>query len=115
MDSPALVGILSLDSGIFDDLDRGQFSGLLIVFDTNQVSSDDGRGIRTYVSPIFKFSPRKALVRCVKNSVLKTQLRRGSGSCGLPTSNENQSSLNLDVLTALMAPMGMVRSDEMTS
>lgn len=48
----------------------------------------------------------------MKNSVLKTQLIRGSGSCA-PITKENQSSFRLDVLTDLMAPIGIVRSDEM--
>jgi hypothetical protein len=51
----------------------------------------------------------------VKNSVLNTQLTRGSGSCGLPTTIENQSSFKFEALTALMAPIGIVLSDEMTS
>lgn len=67
------------------------------------------------MSPIFRSIPRSAFDRCVKNSVLKTQLRSGSGSWGLPIINENQSSLSFDALTALMAPIGMVRSDEMAS
>ena len=53
------------------------------------------------------------LFRCVKNSVLKTQLIKGSGSCGELTPSENQSSFSLDVLTNLIAPKGMVRSEEM--
>lgn len=65
----------------------------------------------TYWSAIFRFScPRRALVRCVKNSVLKTQFISGSGSCP-PTTSENQSSFKLDVLTDLIAPIGIVRSD----
>ena len=66
----------------------------------------------TYDSAIFKLRPPgMASLRCVKNSVLKTQLINGSGSCGEPTPNENQSSLRIDVLTYLIAPSGMVRSD----
>lgn len=66
---------------------------------------------RTYWSAIFRFScPRSALVRCVKNSVLKTQFISGSGSCP-PTTSENQSSFRFDVLTDLIAPIGIVLSD----
>lgn len=55
------------------------------------------------------------LFRCVKNSVLKTQLIRGSASCGELTPSENQSSFNVEVPTYLMAPIGMVRSEEIDS
>ena len=68
----------------------------------------------TYESAIFKLSPpRIAIFNWVKNSVLKTQLINGSGSCGELTPKENQSSLSVDVPTYFMAPNGIVRSDEM--
>ncbi len=70
----------------------------------------------TYESAIFRFSPPGiAIFKWVKNSVLKTQLSRGSASCGELTPRENQSSLSVDVLTYLIAPSGMVRSDEIDS
>ena len=56
-----------------------------------------------------------ALFKCVKNSVLNTQLIKGSGSCGELTPRENQSSFRVDVPTNLMAPNGIDRSDEMES
>lgn len=56
-----------------------------------------------------------ALLRWVKNSVLKTQLMRGSGSCGELTPRENQSSFSFDVLTYLIAPSGIVRSEDIWS
>lgn len=72
--------------------------------------------IDTHESAILRFRPPGiALVRCVKNSVLNTQLIRGSGSCGELTPKENQSSLSVDVPTNLRAPKGIVRSDEMES
>ena len=71
----------------------------------------------TYESAILRFRPAPgiALLSCVKNSVLKTQLMSGSGSCGELTPRENQSSFSVDVLTNLMAPNGIVRSDEIES
>ena len=71
----------------------------------------------TYDSAILRFRPAPGitLLRCVKNSVLKTQLISGSGSCGELTPRENQSSFSVDVLTNLMAPNGIVRSDEIES
>ena len=54
-----------------------------------------------------------ALFKWVKNSVLNTQLSKGSGSEGELTPNENQSSFSVDVPTYLIAPRGIVRSEEM--
>ena len=51
----------------------------------------------------------------MKNSVLKMQFIKGSGSCGEPTPMENQSSFNTDVLTYLIAPNGIVLSEEMVA
>ena len=39
----------------------------------------------------------------------------GSGSCGELTPKENQSSFSVDVPTNLIAPNGIVRSDEIES
>lgn len=65
----------------------------------------------TYVSPILSVrAPRSTLVRCVKNSVLNTQLTSGSGSVGDPAPIENQSSLSVEQLMNLMAPTGIVLS-----
>ena len=71
----------------------------------------------TYESAILRFRPAPgiALLRCVKNSVLKTQLMSGSGSCGELTPRENQSSFSVDVPTNLIAPSGIVRSEEIES
>ena len=71
----------------------------------------------THESAILRFSPPPgiALLSWVKNSDLKTQLIRGSGSCGELTPKENQSSFNVDVPTNLRAPNGIVRSEEMES
>ncbi len=71
----------------------------------------------TYESAILRFRPAPgiALLSWVKNSVLKTQLMSGSGSCGELTPNENQSSFSVDVPTNLIAPNGIVRSDEIES
>ena len=86
--------------------------GSLTAFTT---ASLPGFLLYSMLSEIFRLNcPRNALVRWVKNSVLKTQFRRGSGSCA-PITNENQSSFRLDVLTDLIAPMGTVRSEEICS
>jgi len=67
----------------------------------------------TYESAIFRFNPPGiAILRWVKNSVLKIQLSSGSASCGELTPNENQSSFKVEVLTYLMEPRVMVRSAE---
>ena len=55
--------------------------------------------------------PGTAFLSWVKNSFLKTQLMRGSGSCGELIPKENQSSLRVDAPTYLMAPIGIVLSD----
>lgn len=114
----ALVEIVSLDSGVFDNLHHRRFPWLLVVLDSisNQPRSIEGAAVCTHESAILRFRPPSiALFKCVKNSVLNTQLIKGSGSCGELTPKESQSSLSVDVPTNLMAPRGIVRSDEMES
>ena len=79
-----LVAIDGTSSWVLDSLDVCQLSGLLVVFDAAYLLTSVEiilEGIPSYLSPTLRFKdPRSALERCVKNSVLNTQLRRGSGS-----------------------------------
>lgn len=66
MDSAALVEIISLNSWIFDNLDLGRLSRLLVVFDSSacQLLLRASRMRGTYVSPILRVNaPRSTLVR----------------------------------------------------
>ena len=116
MDSAALVEVVSSNRGVLDNLDSGRLSWLFVVLNTAQRKCTNvHRGGNTDVSAILRSNapPGMAILRCVMNSVLKTQLIRGSGCCGEPMPNENQSSFNVDVLTYLIEPRGMVVSGDM--
>ena len=116
MNCTALVEIISWNGVIFDYFDDCRLSRFLVVLNSATVSI----GLRppersTHDSAILRFKPGIAIFSCVKNSVLSTQLSKGSASCGELTPKENQSSFNVDVPTYLMAPREMVLSEEICS
>ena len=85
VDSAALVAVNSTRRWVLDSLDVSQLPGLFVVLDAignvRFMVSANTLGRWSYLSPILRFKdPRRALERWVKNSVLNTQFRRGSGS-----------------------------------
>jgi hypothetical protein len=100
-------------AGSFTTLTWAGLPGFLLYSILSCVNSDQPveKNRVAYVSPILRFNdPRRMLLSCVKNSVLKTQFTSGSGSCGEPAPIENQSSLSVEQLMNLTAPTGIVLS-----
>lgn len=108
----ALVEIVAANCCILYHLDSSWLSGLLSVLDSiSDQPSPNMLNLQTYDGPIRTFNdPRVARFKKVKNSVLKTQFNKESGSDGEPTPIANQSSLKFEQLTYLMAPTGIVLS-----
>lgn len=112
------VKVVSFDSRVFNSLHGRRLTWLFVVFNPrpHQPYKAEVSTQGTHCSAILRFSPpRIALLKWVKNSVLKTQLISGSGTWGELTPRENQSSFSVEVPTNLMAPNGIFLSEEMES